>query len=155
MRRLWAAGAAIVLCLALGETQLVAQTPSQLRGTETTADQECGNLLAKDIVCTWVASDPRLTGTLTHSWVMIPGDPGVGWAPATLEGPEGDWTGHLYVTWTDPARLFVFLSGDGDYAGWQYMASTIDDGERMASSQWVGMVYEGEPPPFGPVEPAE
>jgi len=150
VRRLLTIGAAIAICLVLGGGQVAAQTATQLRGTSTTAAQECENILAKTIVCTWTASDPRLSGTLTHEWTNVPGEPAIGWAPATLDGPDGSWAGHLYATWTDPARLFVFLSGEGDYDGWQYVASTIDDAERMGNSEWVGVVYEGEPPPYGP-----
>ena len=150
MRRLWAAGAAIVLGLAIGATPVAAQQ-TLLPGSPATVTQECENINATPIVCAWAASDPRLTGALTHEWVGRAAS--FGWAPATLEGPEGDWTGHLYAVWTEPAQLFVFLSGDGAYEGWQYAASTIDDGVKMGDSEWVGSMYKGEPPPFGPLVP--
>lgn len=69
-------------------------------------------------------------------------------------GSEGNWTGHLSAVWSDPAQLFVFLSGDGAYAGQEFVGATIDDGLEMGDSEWVGSVYEGELPPFGPLEPA-
>ena len=150
MRKLWAAGAAMLLCLALGGVPVAAQE-TVLPGSPATAAQECESIFASPIVCAWAASDPRLTGTLTHEWAGEAGQ--FGWAPATLEGPEGNWTGHLYAVWTDPAQLFVFLSGDGAYEGLQYAASTIDDGLTMGDSEWVGSIYSGEPPPFGPLEP--
>jgi hypothetical protein len=120
--------------------------------------QHCDNIFASPIVCTWTASDPRLTGTLTHEWVadVSPPEPddlySVGWADATLEGPEGDWTGRLYVVWgAQPAStLFAFLSGDGAYEGWQYVGSAVDDGESPGNAPWYGVAYQGELPPYGP-----
>jgi len=153
MRRLWAAGAAIVMCSTLGGAQVAAQ------GTEasgvTVAMDDCGSLYATPIVCTWTASDPRLTGRMTHEWVILDlGDKvnTVGWADATVEGPEGNWTGRLYAVWKPVRQLFAVLSGDGAYEGWQYVASTIDDGV-VGDTDWFGVIYEGELPPYGPLEP--
>jgi hypothetical protein len=53
---------------------------------------------------------------MTHEWVILDlGDSvnTVGWADATLEGPEGDWTGRLYAVWKPDRQLFAVLSGDG------------------------------------------
>lgn len=118
--------------------------------------QECEVVTATPVVCTWTAGDPRLTGTLTHTWAtpsitarLLDDDMGVGWAPATLEAQDGNWTGHLYAVWGDPAQLFTVLSGDGAYQGWQFLASTIDSAEP-GTSTWTGIMYQGEPPPFGP-----
>jgi hypothetical protein len=157
------------LVFALGGVFLVAQPfdrpESAVPGAEMTEPpvavdvmQECANIYVSPIVCTWTASDPRLTGTLTHEWMadVSPPEPddlySVGWADATLEGPEGDWTGRLYVVWgAQPAStLFAFLSGDGAYEGWQYVGSAVDDGESPGNAPWYGVAYQGERPPYGP-----
>ena len=148
-----AVGVVTLGLLAGSATNVVAQLSV---GTGVSVSQDCA-IAATPIRCDWTASDPRLTGTMTHEWageVFGTGDDtSVGWAPATLAGPEGDWAGHLYAVWTDPAQLFVMLSGDGAYDGWQYVASTIDSEVSPGDSEWVGMLYEGELPPVGP--PAE
>ena len=144
-----------MMCSTLGGAQVAAQ------GTEAsgvTVAMDCGSLYATPIVCTWTASDPRLAGTMTHEWVILDlGDDvnTLGWADATLEGPEGNWTGRLYAVWgAEPAsQLFAVLSGDGAYEGWQYVASTIDEVDSSADSEWFGVMYEGELPPYGPLEP--
>lgn len=133
-----------------------AQTSDSPAVTVTVA-QDCVDIFATPIVCDWTASDPRLTGTLTHEWIAdiaapAPDDTAsVGWASAILEGAEDSWNGHLYAVWeAEPAsQLFVVLSGAGVYEGWQYVASTIDDGEEAGDSEWTGVLYEGELPPIG------
>lgn len=119
------------------------------------AAQECTDVMATPVVCSWDAGDERLTGTLTHEWVrpqvtarLLEDDMGVGWASATLEGPEGSWAGHMYAVWADPAQVFIVLSGDGAYDGWQFLASTID-ADTPGNSTWTGVMYQGELPPFG------
>jgi hypothetical protein len=92
---------------------------------------------------------------MTHEWVIL--DLGdnvntVGWADATVEGPEGNWTGRLYAVWKPARQLFAVLSGDGAYEGWQYVASTLDDG-TVGDTEWSGVIYEGELPPYGPLDP--
>ena len=76
---------------------------------------------------------------------------GVGWADAEVEGPEADWIGYQYAVGSDdPTQLFILLSGKGTYEGWQFVASTIDPG-APGDSDWTGVMYQGEPPPFGPL----
>ena len=156
MQRLSAVGAAVIMCLALGGTQAAAQGTG---GSGVTVTQTCGDLGATPIVCTWTASDPRIDGTMTHEWVIVDlGDEvnWLGWADATVEGPEGNWTGRLYAVWgAEPApQLFAVLSGDGAYEGWHYVASAIDDGPTPGDAPWFGVLYEGELPPYGPLEPS-
>ena len=157
------------LVFAVGGLYLVAQPLDQqgagtpeaapmidLPGITVTATQDC--VLSAPITCTYTASDSRLTGTLTHVWMADISGPSsddvtVGWAPATLEGPEGSWTGHYYVVWGDTAQVFSVLSGTGAYEGWQYIASSIDP-EADGDADVVGVMYEGDPPPFGPLPPA-
>lgn len=154
MRRPCAAGAAIVMCLALGGAPAAAQ---DLEGTTVTATQDCPDLAASPIICSWTASDPRLTGTLTHDEVGAIGDPvpqpenaaELTWLDGTLEGPEGDWTVRIYLMWTDPMLLFTVLSGSGAYEGWHYIAWSIDDSIFDGVVDWTGQLYEGELSPFG------
>ena len=120
--------------------------------------QDCEDVFASPIICTWTATDPRLAGTMSHVWTaeISPPEPddesSFGWADATLEGPDGNWSGHLYAVWgAEPAsQLFAVFSGTGAYEGWQFVASTIDDGDEPADSDWHGVAYKGPPPPFGP-----
>ncbi len=161
------------LVFALGGLYLVAgpidQPKTAVPGAEVTeaplavsVGSACGNVLAVPVVCTWTASDPRLTGSMTHEWIrpkVVDGqitadlsDDGVrvGWADAAVEGPEGDWIGYQYAVWSDdPTQLFILLSGQGAYEGWHFVASTVDPG-TPGDSDWTGVMYQGEPPPLGP-----
>ena len=158
------------LALALTSIYLVGQQPLQqppvAPGAEMTEPpvavavaQECADIFASPVVCSWTAADSRLAGTMTHQWsepgitaTLLDDEMGVNWANAYLEGPDGDWAGHLYAVWADPAQLFVILSGEGAYGGWQFVGSTIDT-ETPGTSTWTGVMYQGDPPPFGlPVE---
>jgi hypothetical protein len=125
-------------------------------------DNECGDVLSVPVVCTWTASDARLTGMMTHEWIrpsitaqrlvtaqLSDDDVAIGWADVKIEGPEGDWTGHQYAVWTDPTQLFIVLSGECPYVGWRYVASTIDPG-AAGDGDWTGILYQVELPPFGP-----
>ena len=162
--------AAGALLFALGGAMLVAQPLGQqgqgepaaqrmqLPGVTVTATQDCGPVYTVPITCSYTASDSRVTGTPTHEWIAdisgpSSGDVTVGWAPATLEGPEGNWTGHYYTVWGDTAHVFSVLSGTGAYEGWHYVASSIDP-EADGDADVVGVMYEGDPPPFGPLPPA-
>jgi hypothetical protein len=158
MRRLLAAGAAIVVCLALGGVPVAAQ---EWEGVTVTATQECEDLGASPIVCSWTASDPRLTGTLTHDQVGLIGDgilpeppeAALSWLDGTLDGPEGSWTARLYLGWTYPMSLLAVLSGTGAYEGWHYIAWSVDENLSDTVVDWTGMLYEGELSPLGPLEP--
>ena len=153
MRRLSAAGAAIVLCLLPGAVPAVAQ---DLEGATVTVAQDC-DFNTSPIVCSWTASDPRLTGTLTHDEAGGIGDPepepenaaGLSWLDGTLEGTEGDWTVRVFLGWTDPMSLFTVLSGNGANEGWHYIAWSVDENIPDGLVEWTGMLYEGELVPFG------
>jgi hypothetical protein len=102
MRGLWAAGAAIVMCLALA-------------GVQVTVTQEC----AGRGICIWTASDPRLPDTLatdiSTGFVEVEGagelDAGFAWMDVGFEGPEGGWTGYVYALWGEPTHNFLVPSG--------------------------------------------
>ncbi len=131
----------------------------ELPADTVTATQDC-NLYATPVTCTYVASDPRVTGTLTFEFTGDIGTLDTGgvefmWNDATLEGPEGDWTGHYYLMWgygrevLDGSNALTVLSGTGAYEGWQYIATSIDP-QADGDADLVGVIYEGELPPYGP-----
>jgi hypothetical protein len=149
MRRLSAAGAAIVVCLALGGVPALAQDGA----VAVTATQDCSWEHTWDWgACTYTASDPRVTGTLTltgRSEVTVPGTytPGLEWLTVTLQGPDGTWTGHYYVfhDTAGTAHVLGVFAGDGSYEGWTYVDSVTVPG----SGDIVGVLYPGPlPPPF-------
>jgi diacylglycerol O-acyltransferase / trehalose O-mycolyltransferase len=166
MRRMWAASAAMLVCLALG-TPVMAQeaSPSTEGSVLVTATQACAWSMTAGVqtgTCTYSASDPRVTGPLTLTMAEHVGVPGgddyVQTFDATLPGPEGTWTGRYWVIFdqaTETAWVTSALSGDGAYEGWTYVASGSD--ASMAGNQdLVGALYEGPPPPgitVGPLPP--
>ena len=131
-----------VLVFALGGLFIIAQPVGQpegfapgadeatrLEGTRVVVAQGCDRAVEPP-ACTWTSSDPRLTGMFTHEFVGdiistagLDGD--FSWADATLEGPEGRWTGRLYLNVSAPPVGLVALSGDGAYEGWQYVATEV------------------------------
>ena len=155
MRRLWAVGAAFLMCLVLGGLPVAAQSDT----ATVTAIQDC-DLEAVPVTCTYAASDPRVSGTLTFEWAgdaggPFPSEAQFAWTDTTLEGPEGDWVGHYYIVWGQEAVAFSVLSGVEAYEGWQYIASGIDP-EADGDHDWVGVIYEGTLPPFpSPAAPTD
>lgn len=156
------------LAFALGGAFLIAQPfgqqeglapgaePASMEGARVAVAQDCPGLEVST-VCTWTSSDPRLTGTLTWEGdgaIELPeGDvSGAGdfvWLDATVEGPEGSWTGRLYINGSHiPLVSLAVLSGSGAYEGWQYIANDV--GGNGYHDDWSGVIYEGELPPFGP-----
>lgn len=129
-------------------------------GLTVTATQDC-DFSTSPIVCSWTASDPRLTGTLTHDQVGLigedilpePPEAALSWLDGTLDGSEGSWTARIYLMWTSPTSLLAVLSGSGDLEGWHYIAWSVDENIADGLVDWTGMLYEGELSPFGPLEP--
>lgn len=128
---------------------------TELPGVTVIAAQDCVDL-GSSSECSWTASDPRLTGTATARFTGDVSDdrPGEGprtgfsWLDVTLQGPEGSWSGHEYLMWTDPFQHVIVLSGSGAYEGWHYVAMAT--AEAPPRIDWTGVIYEGELPPFGP-----
>lgn len=157
MHRLWVAGAATLMCLALGALPVAAQRDAVV----VTATQEC-DLNATPVACTYTASDPRVAGTGGHVFVegisgqgdfVVPGsEVAVYWTDYWIEGPAGAWTGHGYLVGDDTGTIhaLVMLAGDGAYQGWSYVAYG-DDPEADANHDMIGVIYEGPLPPVGPV----
>ena len=189
MRRLWAAGAAIVLGLALGGVPMAAQSPRTtwaVQGTitgcteaapGTTTDWGGTGRQIRDLIVTctvekgadeaWVAGDARLVGTSTErvnidipmyaSGMFDPRySPGaVRWGTTEIAGPDGTWVGPWVAYGGSPYVLVA--EGTGEYAGLTLVASmpavapTVDGD---AGVEFEGLIYEGPPPPFGPMPSA-
>ena len=158
MRRLWAAGAAIVVCLALSGLPVAGQEPSGSPVPTMPTDEvvftggaTCGVGYPEE----WLTSDPRVTGPCSiavKSWgspdtVDIPGAVG----DYTVKGPEGDWTGTwmlIGICCDPPARNLMLLEGTGAYEGWSVVAwaGTPDGWQDGDPFDLQGIIYEGSAP---------
>ena len=157
MRRLWAAGAAIVMCLALGGMPVAAQeespgaSPTAMASVVFTGGATCGVGYPEE----WLTSDPMVTGPCSiavKSWgspdtVDIPGAVG----DYTVNGPEGDWTGTwALITASDGevARNLMALEGTEAYEGWVVLAwaGTPDGWQDGDPFDLQGIIYEGSAP---------
>lgn len=153
---MWAAGAATVMCLALGapvmaqDASPAADGPILVTATQTCAWDTPGDVLTA--TCTHVASDPRVSGPATSTLVEAVGTPDEAYLEAfdlTLSGPDGDWTGRIWVVLDGPNNVAYALSvvtGEGAYEGWTYVTSARDI-QPDANTDLVGVLYEGPPPP--------
>jgi hypothetical protein len=108
--------------------------------------------------CTVTASDPQMSGTLaltlTGFDISRPNDAGAGvsMSPARLQGPEGTWSGPVYVVWDipdgGPNDVMAVLTGDGAYESWTYVfAADLVGPEPSIDWESVGTLYQGAPPP--------
>ncbi len=157
MRRLWAAAAAVLMCLALGLPALAQEgsggppttvEPPTMPMDEVvfTGEATCGVGPTEE----WLTSDPRVTGPclITHiRWgSMIPGAVG----DYTVNGPEGDWTGTWSLMSTSPtvARNLMVLEGTEAYEGWAVWAwaATPDGWQDGDPFDLEGVIYEGLAP---------
>jgi hypothetical protein len=136
MRKLWAAGAAIVVCLALGGVPVAAQEasgepsaasampdgPALVTGTQTCAagDPDSrtwdGPVLTghnATINCTDVMSDERVSGPDSGEWNYVcHSDADMGctyWGTTEIVGPDGTWVG-TYTGTDDPG---LWEAGEG------------------------------------------
>ena len=148
MRRMWAAGAAILVCLALGGLPALAQSDA----VRVTVTVKCDFSTS---TCSYTASDPRVEGTASISLsgaVRVGVNSVVSWVDATLEGPEGDWTGHDYFfeDGAGASNVLTMLVGEGAYEGFAFIGS--GDVSGTASEVTLdGVVYQGDLPPVGPL----
>lgn len=151
MRSALAVGAALLLAMTAG----AGATTAQMNVRHVTASQACGG---DEWVCDYVASDDRVTGTLTIEFSGSAEDPApsgadLAWADTSLEGPDGTWAGHYYLLWGDDgAQVFAVFDGEGGYEGWRYVASGVDP-EADGDHDWIGVIYQGDLPGFGSEPP--
>jgi hypothetical protein len=159
MHKLWAAGAAVLGCLVLSGVPAMAQDMRDYTAVAVTGTQACAESSSDEPVwdCTYTASDPRVAGTGTIRFRASVSDRSsdgpVMWViDTTLDGPDGTWSGHHYVftDQTGVAHVLMMLAGAGAYEGWQYVASATDP-EADGNHDLVGLLYEGDAPPYGPL----
>ena len=102
--------------------------------------------------------DPRVSGTSVNDFnfacLYLAEDTCVFWGTDSLSGPDGMWVGSWSgVSDTDRvARVEWTLHGTEAYAGWIYVGYhdwNFDDPDY--DSLTYGVVYEGPPPPWGPL----
>jgi hypothetical protein len=105
------------------------------------------------------SSDPRISGTLTGTFSDdCLGDPDltcVGWNTEEITGPDGSWTGWVWMTHRpedleDPMAesmmtLMKVFSGHGAYDGLTLIL--FGEGPFGGKADFHGLIYEGAPPP--------
>jgi hypothetical protein len=157
MNRLLAAGAATLVCLALGGGLALAQDASEAPGAVWVTEvspQTCGTLdpgtrttvdgvvqvrgMLLSCVKTW--SDPRASGTLTatHNADDREAAGEVFWGTQELTGPDGTWVGSYHGLFDPEGKLSgaTVWQGTGAYAGWTFLETATQ-----------GVIYQGPPPP--------
>jgi hypothetical protein len=174
MRGLWASGATIAMCLSLGGMSALAQGtapeatefPAAVTGTQEMVEQVTISDTVVDSVhrghtvftMAHTMSDPRVSGTSVNDFnfacLYRAMDTCVFWGTDSLSGPDGMWVGSWSgVSDTDRvARVEWTYQGTAAYAGWTYVGYTdwhFDDPDY--DSLTYGVVYEGPPPPWGPL----
>ena len=161
MRRLWAASAAMLVCLALGGMPALAQDETEpssavwVTGTgsipvevEAGTETPAGDVLqTRGLVFTdeMKMSDPRVSGTGTGTWNQdrYAGDIGMSWGTYRLENEGGAWSGTFTSADGPPlAASSGFLVGEGDYVGLTYYWHQ-DMGDEISV---VGIIFPGDPP---------
>jgi hypothetical protein len=160
MRRLCAAGAAIVVCLAVGAVPALAQDETETAGgfwvTGTTISSvmveagtrtQVGDVTqtrGETFTDTMAMSDPRVSGTGTGTWNQdgYPGDIGISWGTYRLENEGGAWSGTFTAADGTPTVSSGFLVGEGGYEGLTFYWHQ-DMGDQVSV---VGIIFPGDPP---------
>jgi diacylglycerol O-acyltransferase / trehalose O-mycolyltransferase len=155
MRRLWAVGAAILVCQALGGAPVMAQSPSAPPGiTVVTGRNMCGYDDYPVIRCAEQASDPRVSGMAKRTITLEPESPDQGalmWDDILLTGPEGTWTGTGYGVMEQGGEThnLEIMSGGGAYQGLVY--ATWGTVGPNGDATYTGLIQPGTVPPGFPV----
>ena len=160
MRRLWAAGAAILMCWTLGGLPVMAQSPSPSSPpgmAAVTGKDTCDFTNYPVMKCAEVASDPRVSGTAKRTITLEPPTADQGalmWNDVTLTGPQGTWTGAGYgVLLLDGSiRNVEIMSGSGAYQGLVYATGGTVGADGNAT--YAGLIQRGTMPPGFPVASA-
>ncbi len=145
MRRTWAAGAAVLLTLALGGAPVTAQSSSTpasptwaaVTSTGTCAPSSGGTQQLESapytvsgavFACTDTASDARVSGHSTMTYSMWTSDPrgsstgfgviynGTTWMDYVITGPDGTWSGRGYGVYDNDGVLHIVAILAGDGA---------------------------------------
>lgn len=172
MRRMWAAGAAIVLCLALGGLPVLAQdaveeAPAGV--TMVTGNEGCqeptpgiwhetawGGYQRGDAHwCEDTMSDPRVSGSwfnaYNHDCYGVETEQAfcVFRGTRVLDGPDGGWdctwTGLELVAENTGLPISGICPGTGGYEGLTYV---FQHSGSMVGASIRGVIYEGEPLPY-------
>jgi hypothetical protein len=156
MKRMLAAAAAIVVCLALAMPALAQEesgggSPAAMSPAVFTGEATYGIDTGR-----WLASDPRVTGTRSgdSDARLVDRYPGplVGVGHYTVNGPDGDWVGTWAVMAGDDlpsvARAFVVLEGTQAYEGWAVWAwaDTPEGWQEGGPMDLEGVIYQGSAP---------
>ena len=166
MRRMWATGAAIVVCLALGLPALAQEATNPpgpaIVDTMLTCTYSWASSAQEGVVqqlrggefaCDVTADDARLAGPMTLEVSCDCTSVGCACWGAT-EGPQNDgggWVGYMVSAEPNsvaPATVWV-SEGTGDYAGWTWVETHQPAGDMV----WEGtaMLYQGAPPLWAPL----
>jgi hypothetical protein len=173
MRRLWAASAAIVMCLSPGAPVLAQEgSPTPASPVIVTGTEECGGRSGGtstyggvDSERGWVAdcvntmSDPRVDGTWVNTLNMdcYPGDMCLMWGTHVLDGTDGgwacSWAGADFPTLSLEGGFLVsgVCPGTGGFEGLTYVFQHGNAGFEVGSpfsddSTFDGVIYEGPAP---------
>ena len=167
MRRMWAAGAAVLVCLALGGLPTLAQEATIPPGpaivdttltctfTWASSAQEgvVQQLRGGEFVCDMTADDARLAGPMTLQVSCDCTSVGCSCWGAT-EGPQNDgggWVGYMVSAEPNsaaPATVWV-SEGTGAYAGWTWVETHQPTGGLVYEG--TAMLYPGAPPLWAPL----
>ena len=158
MRKLWAASAAMLVCMLLVGLSAVAQEESKspaavMSAGPATVTGEINCLVPCDF---HRLSDPRVAGDATYQIRGTWDGDHAATGTITLKGPDGDWIGPgIWVLDEDlDAWVMIWtLEGTGDYEGWAFVYTTTEPG----TGEYLplhGYIYEGAAPRMEWPEPA-
>jgi hypothetical protein len=181
MRRMWAAGAAGLMCLALGGVPALAQeasnrppvSPVAVSGTWDCTRTVPGRRGTSDglmwggtgvrgqvLACDLALSDPRVIGptTITFNDDCF-GAECVFWGSLVIEGPDGGWdcrfSGTPDPTGANDGLLLYVCPGRGGYSGLTFMVQQAVSFSGTADfgdgTSMHGLIYQGPPPPWAPL----
>jgi hypothetical protein len=165
MRRMWAVGAAIVMCLVLSAVPGASQSALPTTGTAwVSGTQDCsvvdegtrtvvdGVTLVRDqaIDCVKTMTDPRVSGT-SHIQYNHDDHGAAGvtfWGTEEIIGPDGTWRGTFMgvIDASGNAGGIAVKEGTGAYSGWTFIDTP--QGQGMTATL-AGTIFQG-PPQFGP-----
>jgi hypothetical protein len=167
MRRMWAAGAAVSVCLALGALPVAAQPSPAATGpvivdtgltctyswASSAYEGDVQRLRGGVFACDVTADDVRLAGPMTLLAGCDCTTRGCTcWG--TTDGPQhedGGWVGFFASAEPNaaaPATVWV-SEGTGAYAGWTSVETHQPTGEM--AYEGTAMLYRGAPPPWAPL----